>query len=464
MYPVLSADEMSHAPDTWNPPDSIRGKLAYVIASVGPMAILMSASMGPGTISSLTIAGSKLGYSALWLALISGWLAASVYFVGGKVCAITGETPVDLINRYAHPVFTYILMLVLLYVWYFVIVSEGNVLAATTATLIPPLAPYAETVVVPVLVIGIALIFIGGFDIVKAVLSAFTVFMAAVFLFNAIYVNPDLGSVATGIVPELLQGEAGTTAFGGILGGSIGIGPIWYAYIAHDNDWGTEQIRFMAWDQVIFYGVLFTSFSVGIYVSAAATLQGVEVTGAISAAQALEPVAGRFAALIFTLGLWTAAFTTIGGMSAVAAYLVVDLVNHLPVTDGDIALSLDDRRFKVVVILGILLSIIGPYLESLPPLPLMTYAISLFNVVAPTTIAIFTLAIVRSRDVGDHVGPWYLVVALAASFAITLYSAYLTGLLYFAIAVGFVAVIVAYAGYREFTGRQAAIRGSWTEH
>ena len=455
---------MSNAPDSWNPPDSVRGKLTYVIAAVGPMAILMSASMGPGTISSLTIAGSKLGYSALWLALISGWLAASVYFVGGKVCAITGETPVDLINRYSHPVFTYVLMLVLLYVWYFVVVTEGNILATTTATLLPPLAPYAGTVVVPALVIGIVLIFVGGFDVVKAVLSAFTVFMAAVFLFNAIYVNPDLGSMTTGVVPSLLEGDAGTTAFGGVLGGSIGIGPIWYAYIAHDNDWGAEQIRFMAWDQAIFYGVLFTIFSVGIYVSAAATLQGVEVTSAVSAAQALEPVAGRFAALVFTLGLWTAAFTTIGGMSAVAAYLVVDLINHLPVTDGDITLSLDDRRFKVVVILGVLSSIIGPYLESLPPLPLMTYAISLFNVVAPTTIAIFTLAVIRRRDVGDRVGPWYLVVALGVSFAITLYSAYLTGPLYFAVAAGFVVAIVAYAGYRELTGQQATVRGSWTEH
>ena len=449
--------------DEWNPPDSVLGKIKYVILAVGPMAVLMSASMGPGTISSLTIGGSQLGYSALWLVLISGWLGAAVYFVGGKVTAITNETPVDLINRYTHPVFTYALLLTLLYAWYYVVAVQGNVLGAATAVLVPPLEPYIAVAVVPALVLLIALIFVSGFDLVKALLSVFTLFMAAIFVINAFIVSPDFSQLSTGLVPELLQGSAGRTAFAGILGGSVGIGPIWYAYLAHDNGWGREQLRFMAWDQIVFYGILFTLFSVGIYISAAATLQGIAVEGALDAATSLEPTAGGFAAFVFTVGLWTSAFTTLGGMTAVAAYLVADLVNHLPFSDVRVPLTMDDRRFKAILVVGVLTGIIGPFLDRLPALPLMTYAISLFNVIAPTTILIFAIAVLREEDVGGLTGPWYLIVGLAAAFVITLYAAYGTGTVYFAIAIAFVAGIVAYTAFRQFTGRTAQISGQWTD-
>lgn len=456
----------AEAPDEWSPPDDLFGKAKYILLAVGPMAIFMSAAMGPGSISSLVIAGSKLGYEALWLATISGWLGAAVYFAGGKVCAITGETPVELVTRYTHRVFTFALFISLLYAWYYVIWTQGKILGSATTVLFPAVSGYVDVVVVPLLLVVIAVIFIGGFDLVKALLSVFTVFMAATFLVNAFIVQPELSAVGSGLVPSLLTDSTGATSFAGIVGGAIGIGPVWYAYLAHDNDWGRDQIRFMAWDQIVFYGLLFPIFSVGIYLSAAATLTGVEVGGSVDAATSLE-VAGPAAKYVFTIGLWTAAFTTIGGMNAVAAYLVADLADHVPFADWDISMSMDDSRFKAIIIVGVLSSAIGPFLEG-APLPYMAKAISSFNIVAPTTTLIFGIALLRKRDVGELTGPWYLLVGLAASILITLYSAYLSGsyLLkggepWFELAFGFVVAILAYTAYREFTDTHVPIRGRW---
>jgi Mn2+/Fe2+ NRAMP family transporter len=461
----------AEAPEEWSPPDDILGKIKYIALAVGPMAIFMSAAMGPGSISSLVVAGSQLGYDALWIAVISGWLAAGVLFVGGKVCAITGETPVELVNRYTHPVFTYVLFGALLYAWYYVIWVQGFILGEVTAALIPATEPYIEVLVVPALVIVIAAIFVGGFDVAKALLSAFSVFMAVTFFANLFVISPDLGKVGPGLVPGLLAEN--NSAFAGIIGGAIGIGPIWYAYLAHDNEWGANATRFMAWDNIIFYGILFPLFSVGIYLSAAVTLTGVEVSGAIDAALSLE-IAGTAAKYIFSIGLWTAAFTTIGGMAAMASYLVSDLISHLPGTDVDITLSMDDTRFKTILVLGVLSSAIGPFIGGAAPLPFMADAIASFNVVAPTTILIFTIAVVRPRDVGDLTGPWYLVVGLAASFLVTLYGAWISGsylngglaqgeLPLFELALGFVAGIVLYTVYREVTDTHLNIDGQWTQ-
>lgn len=434
---------------TWNPPESLAGKIKYVLVAAGPMAILMSASMGPGSISSLVIAGSDLGYQAVWLAGISGWLAASVYYVGAKVCTITGETPVEVVNRYTHPLVSFVLFLGLLYAWYFVVAVEGNLLAATTEELIPALSPYiVPAVMVQILVI--AVIFAGGFDIVKAVLGSLVVFLATVFLVNTFVIGPDPAAIGTGFVPTLLEAGVGEIGFAGIVGGSIGVGPIWYAYIAKDNDWGVGELRFMAWDQVVFYGILFSVFSVGIYVSSAATLQGVDVEGAVDAAASIEPTAGPFAALLFTIGIWGAVFTTIGGMAAVGAYLVGDLINNLPVYDNEIELSLDDSVVKGITVLGVLSSSVGLILQGPPPLPFMAFGVGLLTIVAPITIFIFTIADLRASEVGQYTGPWYLIAALVVAFLVSLYAAYLNGF-WWAVGSGVVIVaVLVHILYRDY--------------
>lgn len=439
----------SESARSWNPPSSTVPKIKYILLAVGPMAILMSASMGPGSISSLVVAGSELGYTAAWLALISGWLAASVYYVSGKVCAITDETPIEVVSRYTHPAVSLLLFVGLLLAWYFVISVEGYLLVTTTSVLVPALEPYVMLVVMLQIVV-IAAIFTGGFDIVKAVLSTLVLSLAIIFVINTLYIGPDPSSVGKGLVPTLLEAGIGQIGFAGIVGGSIGVGPIWYAYIAKDNDWGRDDLPFMVWDQVVFYGILFSMFSIGIYLSSAATLQGVEVGGEVDAALALEPTAGEFAAFLFTLGLWAAVFTTIGGMSAVGAYVVGDLINNIPVVDTEIELSLDSRAMKGITLLGILLSAVGISFQGEPPLQIMATGMGVLTLVAPVTIFIFTVATIRPTDVGELTGPWYLVGALSIAFLVSLYSAYLTNPLFAALGLAIVAGVIVNTLYHEW--------------
>lgn len=450
----------SNESDGWNPPDDTLGKIKYILLSVGPLAILMSASMGPGTIGSLSIAASNLGYTILWVVLLSGWLSAAVFYASGKVCALTDEMPVELINRYTHPIFTYPFLLGLVYAWYFAIMSQGNVLGATTATLVPTIDPYAGVVTIG-LVALVAILFSGaggGFNRAKLILSALVVFLAILFVYNAFYIsavigNVDLGAIAQGAVPAVLAGGGAEVAFAGILGGSIAAGPIWYAYLSGDQGWGKEDLRFMAWDNIVIYGVLFTIFSLGVYISAAAALQGLEITGALSAAESIRPTVGDFAALVFTLGLWAAAFTSLGGLAATGAYLVADLYNNLPFHDDNIPLSIDDQRFRWIVIAGTFVGALGPFQEALPPLPLITYAMSLLIVAAPIAITIWGIALLRPSDVGEQLtGPWYLIAALAVTGVIVMYALYITLDWIFWLSVVAIVVIVARTIYLDYTG------------
>lgn len=440
---------MASEAQSWNPPSGTAAKAKYVLLAVGPMAVLVSASMGPGSISSLVVAGSELGYTALWLPLLSGWLAAAVHYTSGKVTSITNQTPVEVVSRYSHPIISILLFVGLIMAWYFVVVIEGFLLLSTTLALAPALEPFIVPVVA-LQILLIAAIFTGGFDVVKGVLSALVVGLATIFLINAVQVGPDAGATAAGLLPTEVPPGLAQVGFAGIVGGSIGVGPIWYAYLAKDNGWGERDLPFMAWDQITFHGILFGLFSVGIYLSAAATLQGTEVAGELDAAQALEPIAGSLAAFLFTLGLWAAVFTTIGGMSAIGAYVIGDILNNVPGLGADIELSLDSPVIRAVTGLGIVFSGLGITFERQPPLQLMAEGVALLTHVAPVFIAVFTIAVIRRGDLGGRVGPWYLVVGLVAAFLVTLYSSFLTGVALTAVGLVVIVGILANVLYNEW--------------
>lgn len=453
----MSATDLSE----WDPPNSITGKIKYIIATVGPLAVLMSASMGPGTIGSVSIAGSTLGYSVAWVIIASGWLAAAVFYASGKLCALTEETPFEVVRRYMGTVFGFLFMLAVVIPWYFAVMIQGNVLGATTGVLVPSLGSVVNYVTIG-LVAVIAFVFSGaggGFSRAKLILSALVTFLAALFLYNALYIGTfkgaiDYSALTAGFVPGRLQSQAGATAFSGIIGGSIASGPIWYAYLAQDNGWGKNDLRAMAWDNIVIYGILFSIFSLGVYISAAATLQGADITGAVSAAQAIKPTAGELASLVFTIGLWAAAFTSLGGLAATGAYVLGDLFNHLPFTDKQIELSIDDPAFRRITFVMIFVGAIGPFVGGLPPLPFIAYAMSLLTVAGPIAITIWGLGLLRSEDVGDRTGPWYLIVAMILAGIVGLFAIYNTLLSFFWISVVAILAITLRTVYHEYSSSE----------
>lgn len=400
--------------------------IAGIILSIGPAAVVIAMLMGPGSISSLVIAGSELGYSAVWVPIVTGWLAAAVYYTGGKSRVVTKQTPVEMISEYTHPLATYALLILMLVAVYFVVIATGFLLAGTSSVLLGMigLGQFLEIALVVQLlaIIGIVL---GGFTVAKVALSVLVIFLAAAYLLNTLYINPDVSNVATGVIPTSVPPGLGQLGFAGIVGGSIGTGPIWYAYLVDDNDWSVDNLRSMAWDQVIFLGIVFTLFSVAIYVSAAATLQGVTVGNSIDAAISLEPIAGELAALIFTVGLWGATITSLGAIPALAAYVIGDIINDVDLVDTTVELSIDDRTIKGLTVLGILTGSAGLLLDG-PPLQLIAFGLTMFTLVAPIIIVLFAIPLLDGSIGGEHTGPWYVIAGLAIAFLVALYSAYMT--------------------------------------
>jgi manganese transport protein len=382
------------------------------LAMIGPAAILVASSMGPGTVASCIMGGSHLGYQILWMVIASGFLGAIVSVIGGKVYAVTGKTGFRVIRDYTHPALAYPLFIWLSFAVYFVITVEGKLLGHTTALMFPSLDGAMNTVVVPLIVIAAAIIFSFGFKRVVFLCSLMTSFMAILFLINLFVVDVSIPQAAKGLLPTMTFDKTGLMAFGGIMGGSAtGVVALGYSYLVRNKGWDSpEYIPRMKVDQILFYGILFGIFSVGIYITGAAVLhpQGIEVNTAIDAAKGLEPLVGKFSKWLFLAGLFGAIFTTLGALATIMCYMLADMIGIPP--------DLNNLKFKILLFCSILVGILGPFLSGLPAMKYMVLAMVIFLLAGPVVILIYLIVGNRKKIMGEYTNSWLLNIGLVIAF------------------------------------------------
>lgn len=126
--------------------------------------------------------------------------------------------------------------------------------------------------------------------------------------------------------------------------------------------------------------------------------RGIEVTSAIDAAKALEPLVGPFSKWIFLVGLFMSIFTTIGALATMLCYFLADMVGISP--------DLDDTRFKLILFISILVAILGPFLSGLPAMQYMVYAMVILLLAGPLIIGIYLYVANSNQIMGNYTNSW----------------------------------------------------------
>ena len=239
--------------------------------------------------------------------------------------------------------------------------------------------------------------------------------MTLAFLVNALYIGPEYGKLAKGlIIPWLPSGKEGTMLFVGILGGSAGcLGMLFYGYSTKNAGWKIKDIPIM------FVGILFFIFSMGIYVSGTA-LMGKPVGRAIEAAASLEPVAGAFAKWIFAIGYFAATFTSGAAGGFIAGYIFNDFFKWN--VSGDLH---KDYRFRIISGLMIACWFLGPLTAKiLPPIMLLIFGMGIFNLGSPFVIALSLILGRRSDVMGQYKVGWFVTIMVGVLFIFSTWSGY----------------------------------------
>ncbi len=379
-----------------------RARVMIVLAIIGPGFITASVDNDAGGIWTYSIAGAQFGYSLLWTMIPITIALVVVQEMSARMGAVTGKGLSDLIREEFGFRVTFLLMAAL------VVLNLTNVVAefAGVASSLE-LFGASRYVVVPAAALLVWVMVVKGtYQSLEKVFLAASAFYLC-YIVAGLLAHPDWKTAALSTISR--PKEIGMRNYGyvsmviALVGTTIAPWMQFYLQASIvEKGITARQYRTSRWDVIL--GCIFTDVVAWfIIVACAATLFASghhEVTDAADAAQALRPLAGEYAYLLFAAGLFNASIFAASILPISTAYAVCE---GLGFESGL------DKKFHEAPIfywLYTLIIVIGAGVLLVPRLPLVYVSVlsQVFNGVVLPFVLIFMLMLTNDRELmGDHV-------------------------------------------------------------
>ena len=390
-------------------------RLLLYLAILGPGMITANAGNDAGGVATFASVGAEFGYQLLWILIPITISLGIVQEMCARMGAVTGKGLADLIRERFGVRWTALVMLALLIANAGVTVSEFVGIAAATELFGIP-----RFISVPLAAILIWwLIVKGSYERVeRAFLLMSLVFLG--YIISAFLSRPDWSQVAVGLVkPTFKLEQSFLFSFVAIVGTTIS--PYMQVFVQSSvvekgvtpEDYGKTKID--VWAGTIF-AILIVFF---IVVSTAATLHksGIQISTAADAARALSPLAGKYAEVLFGVGLFGASMLAAGVLPLATAYSISEALGF------EKGVS---RSFKEApIFLGVFtfLVAVGAAIAVIPNLPLIRVLLvtQVINGLLLPFVLFAVLKLVNNRELmGSKVnGPLYNLAAWLTALVVT---------------------------------------------
>lgn len=398
------------------------GKWRYLVA-LGPGLLAASAGNDAGGIATYATAGADYGYALLWVMVIITVCVGVVQEMSARLGTVTGKGFSDLI-RETFPIRVTALILLALFIANFgIIVSEFVGIAAAAE-----LFGVSRYIAVPLAAFLVWLLITrGSYAHVEKVFLALTLAFFAYFA-AAFLAHPNWNAVALGAVRPTIQPSAGYLQLLMALVGTT-ISPYMQLYIQSsvvEKGVSPSEYRYTRFD--VYLGTLFAGIvSAFIIIATGATLypRGISIETAADAAQALAPVAGRYAETMFALGLLGASLLAAGVLPTATTYMLSEALGF----ERGVSRSWTEAPIFLGIFTGLV--VVGAALALIPGLPLIQVLVGVYvlsGILLP--IELFAiLSLINNRDLmGTHVnGRFYNLLAWLIAIVVSLLSLALIG-------------------------------------
>lgn len=268
---------------------------------IGPGLITANAGNDAGGIFTYASVGASYGYSMLWGLLLITFSLAVVSEMNARMAIVTGKGLSDLIREHFGVKLTFFAMIVLLIANFGVVLGDFAGIAASME-----LFGVSKYISVPAFAVLIwALVSKGSYKHVEKIFLGFT-FVFFGYIITCFMVKPEWVTVLHATVTPTLKIDGGfLLTFIGMIGTTIT--PYMQFYLQSsivDKRMKLSELKYERID-VYFGSIWGNAIAFFIIVCTAATLfkAGKSITSAAQAAQALVPLAGPYASVLFGIGL-----------------------------------------------------------------------------------------------------------------------------------------------------------------
>lgn len=379
---------------------------------LGPGLITGASEDDPSGIGTYTAAGASLGFATLWTAIVTLPLMAVVQFICAKIGMVSGKGLAGVLREHYSRKILYPAVIALLIANTINAGADIGAIAAGFNIFIPlPIT----VLIIPISIIIVVLQIWGSYRLIANIFKWLTVTLFA-YIGAAFLAHPHWSEVLRAtIIPHISFSPEYLTTIVAILGTTIS--PylfFWQASqeVEEEISMGRTtlkerrgatytELRHAAWDtnigmllcNLVFYFVI---------LAAAVTLHAggkTDIQSATDAAQALTPLVGRGATVLFAIGIIGAGFLAVPVLTGSSAYAVAETFGWKCSLD---AKPRDARHFYAVIaistLIGMLINFIG-----INPITALFWTAVINGVIAPPLLVIIMLVSRNKKVMGNKV-------------------------------------------------------------
>ncbi len=290
------------------------------LRSIGPALITACVVFGPGSLLISSNVGAKYGYELLWMLILTGILMGTYMTTAARIGVVGGATPCSLVaGRLGRPAAAVVSINLCLICTTFQFANNLAVVAAASA-LIPKVPPILILVVLNGLIITFLFSAKHVYQLLEKAMKVMVGVILLSFAINLILAAPSLTGILKGLIPGIPEGfsfglphkvegkiDDPMLLIASLLGTTFSVAAAFYqGNLVRERGWTIKDYRNGISDSIAGVTVI-TTVSAVIMITTATVIPGKQAEDIGVLAQALQPLLGATAYVMFCIGLFAVA-------------------------------------------------------------------------------------------------------------------------------------------------------------
>ena len=372
--------------------------LIIFLSVMGPGIITANVDNDAGGITTYSLAGSQFGYDLLWLFIPMIIALAVIQEMGVRMGIVSGKGLADLIREKVGIKITFMMMIALL------LANFGNVLAEFSGIAVSAgIFGVPKFFALPVAALFVWLLVVKGTykSVEKVFLLASSLYLS--YIVAGFLAGPDWGLAAKSLViPHISTSTAYITMVIGLVGTTIAPWMMFYIQSSVvEKGISLKNLKYSKIDAV-FGAIVVNIVAFFIVLACAATIyaNGIQVNNVADVSNALVPLAGNYASILFAIGFLNASLFAASILPLSTAYYVCESLGF------EAGVSKGFREAPVFHGLYLGLIILAVVIIMIPNVPLLSilYLSQVANGLLLPFVLILMLLIINDKKVmGSYV-------------------------------------------------------------
>lgn len=337
--------------------------LKKLISKIGPGIMAIGFTIGTGSVTSMTVAGSRFGMQLLWVLCLSCFFSYILIEAYGRFALVTGYSALNGISKKIR--FGKVLAA-------FIIIGIGfgqmnsligilgitsNAIYEVAVLFIPAIEnkEYLSVLLIAIVIISIFyfLLWKGSFSIFEKVLLVMVVVLGLSFLISFFVVLPSTKEIAKGMIPSIPDVPGGKMLVAAFVGTTMAAATfISRPLFIKGKKWNISNLKDQQKDAISAAILIFViSGSIMAVASSVLHEKGIVVNRVLDMIYTLEPIAGRFAVVVFFFGIVAAGLSSIFPILMIIPLMIADYKN------GELDVS--SKRFKIIAGASCIIGLLG---------------------------------------------------------------------------------------------------------